>query len=156
MQCSGAVREQVFDTSLSIQAKADDRGKGKQGDGNAEHSSSACSKAEQKGILCRGRGKRNPTCQNDQSCDGTNQNGVAEHLKDTPESLLHRTFGTAARVSDRGTSKTCFMGKNTAGDTYPHRNKESDAGSGECGSFCGKGLCHNLVESFRDILAVKK
>lgn len=156
MQCSGAVWEQVFDTSLSIQAKADDRGKSKQGDSDAKHSSSACSKAEQKGILCRGRGKRNPTCQNDQSGNGTNENGVAEYLKDTPESLLHRTFGTAARVSDRGTSKTCFMGKNTAGDTYPYCNKKSDAGSSECGSFCGKGLCYNLMKSFRDVLAITK
>ena len=156
MQCSGAVREQVFDTSLSIQAKADDRGKGKQGDGNTEHPSSACSKAEQESILCRGRGKRNPTCQNDQSGNGTNENGVAEHLKDTPESLFHWTFGTAARVSDRGTSKTCFMGKNTAGDSHPHRNEKSHAGSGECGSFCGKCLCYNLMKSVRNVLTIKE
>ena len=127
--CPFAVWKQEFNTALSVQAKADNRGESKQRNRQGQKLSARFAHHQNKGVFGRIGRKGNAAAQNGKGGSGADKQSVAEYLKDTPKSLFYRGI-VAASVSDGGAAQSRFVGKNSPGNTYPHRNKEPRGNSG--------------------------
>lgn len=156
-KCVAAVAEQIFHTALTVQTKADDRSKGKQRKRDPQQSAAGFSHHAAKCLIGTGGTQRDTACQNRKCCDGADQDGVAEHLKNSPEALFDRTVRTAAGVSDGGAAQSRLMGEDAAGDADPHTGEKSDSAARRTGDAAGgKRLCQNLRKGRRDILPEMK
>ena len=156
-KCVAAVAEQIFHTALTVQTKADDRSKGKQRKRDPQQSAAGFSHHAAKCLIGTGGTQRDTACQNRKCCDGADQDGVAEHLKNSPEALFDRTVRTAAGVSDGGTAQPRLVGEDAEGDADPHTGEKSDPAARRTGNAAGgKRLCQNLRKGRRNILPEMK